>query len=70
MKKEYEKRIDKTIKEWCEIFGIKIIKPNGFKEKKSKVWNKLYTKREFEKGIKRSYISIKTEKGLAFYEAI
>lgn len=58
------------IKDWCTRFGIKIIKPNGFKGSRNQVWNKLYTKRQFEKGIKRSYISVNTKKGLAFLEAM
>lgn len=59
-----------TIKDWCIRYGIKVIKPNGFKEKKNKIWNGVYTKRQFERGIRRSYITVNTKKGLAFLEAI
>jgi len=59
-----------TIKEWCLRFGIKIIKPNGFKGKRNQVWNRLYTLKQFKRGLKKSYITVNTEKGLAFIQAI
>lgn len=59
----------KTIKQWAEIAGIKVIKPNGFKGQKNKIWNNLYTEKQFKKGIRKSYITIKTEKGLAYLKA-
>lgn len=59
-----------TIKEWCTRCGIKIIKPNGFKGQKNKILNRKYTEKQFKKGLKTSYISINTEKGLAYLEAI
>lgn len=59
-----------TIKEWCLRFGIKVKKPNGFYGKRSKVWNYKYTRRQFERGIMRSYITINTEKGLEFWESL
>lgn len=59
-----------TIQEWCLRYGLKVLKPNGFKGRRAKVINRLYTKRQFEKGIKKSYITVNTEKGLVFLEAI
>lgn len=70
MFKRYRKQELLTIKDWCTRFGIKIIKPSGFDGNRSRVWSKLYTKKQFEDRIKRSYISVNTEKGLAFLEAI
>lgn len=56
-----------TLKEWCTRYGIKIIEPKGFRNtKKNRVWNNKYTKGQFRRGLKRSYINVKTEKGLAF----
>lgn len=54
------------IKDWCIRCGIKIINPNGFKGQRNKIWNKLYTKKQFKEAIKRSYIVVNTEKGLEF----
>ena len=58
------------IKEWCTRFGIKMIKPNGFSGPKNKILNKKYTERQFKKGLKASYITVNTEKGLAYLKAI
>lgn len=66
----YKKSELLTIKEWCLRFGIKVINPNGFKGRKNQIWNKKYTKRQFERGIKRSYITVNTDKGLEFLENI
>ena len=67
-----------TINEWCTRYGIKVKNPcgfkvrtpNGFRIKKNQVWDTKYTKGQFRKGIKRSWITVKTEKGLAFLEAM
>lgn len=65
------KRIEKlTIKDWCTRFGIKIIKPNGFRGQKNKILNRQYTEKQFRRGLKASYITVNTEKGLAYLEAI
>ena len=56
-----------TISEWCTRYGIKVIDPKGFKNtRKNRVWNNKYTKGQFKRGLKRSYITVNTEKGLAF----
>ena len=59
-----------TIKEWCLRFGLKVINPKGFRGKREQILSRKYTKRQFERGIRRSYITVNTEKGLAFLEAI
>ncbi len=59
-----------TIREWGLRYGIKVIKPNGFRGTKQRVWNRTYTKRQFERGLRKSYITVNTEKGLAFIQAI
>ncbi len=40
--------------------------PKGFKGSKNELHNRKYSEREFRRGIKRSYISVKTQKGLEF----
>lgn len=59
-----------TIKEWGLRFGIKVKKPTGFYGKRSQVWNRGYTRRQFERGIKYSQITVNTEKGLNFLESL
>lgn len=59
-----------TIKDWCTRLGIKIIKPSGFRGTRNKVLSRLYSLKQFRKGIKASYITVNTEKGLAFMETI
>ena len=59
-----------TIKEWGLRFGIKVKNPTGFYGKRSQVWNRGYTRRQFERGIKYSQIPVNTEKGLNFLESL
>lgn len=56
----------KTIKNWEIESGIKVKDPKGFKGKRNKILNMKYTKEAFLIGIKKSIISIVTEKGLDF----
>ncbi len=66
-----ERKIEQlTVKDWCTRFGIKVVKPSGFRGAKNKVLSRLYTSKQFKRGIKASYITAKTEKGLAFLEAL
>ena len=53
-----------TIKEWEIETGIKVIDPKGFKEGKQGK----YTKEGFKRGLERSYITIKCNKGIEFIE--
>lgn len=69
MRKENKNLERLNIKDWEIRSGVKILKPTGFWGKNSEKWNKLYTQREFRRNAKSSYISIKTEKGLAFLNA-
>lgn len=55
-----------TIKQWEIQSGIKVLNPKGFRGAKNKVRNRKYSQGEFRRGLKRSYISIKTNKGLEF----
>lgn len=55
-----------TIKQWELESGIKVLNPKGFRGPRNKVYNKKYSQGEFRRGLKRSYISIKTNKGLEF----
>ena len=59
-----------TIKEWCLRYGIKVINPKGFKGRKNQIWGNKYKEWQFREGIKGSYISVNTEKGLAYLEAM
>lgn len=58
------------IKDWCIRYGIKIKDPRGFKGRRNNIYNRLYTRRQFGEGVKRSYIVVKSEKGLDFLESI
>lgn len=60
----------KTIKEWELETGIKIIKPNGFRGEKNKLHSNKYTKKAFKRGVKKSFITSKTEKGLEFIKSL
>lgn len=54
------------IKDWEVYTGIKVINPKGFYGKRSRIRNNLYTLKAFIKGVRRSNISIKTDKGLEY----
>lgn len=54
------------IKDWEIYTGIKVINTKGFYGRKSKIRNNLYTLKAFMKGIQKSNISIKTDKGLEY----
>lgn len=56
----------KTIKEWELETGIKLRNTKGFIGKKSKIRNRKITKEAFLLGIKKSEISVKTQKGMDF----
>lgn len=56
-----------TIHEWETRYGIKVLNPKGFgNTKKNRIWNNKYTMGQFKRGLKRSYITVNTEKGLTF----
>lgn len=55
-----------TIKEWCLFFGIKILNTKGFVGAKNKVNNNKYSMIQFRRGLEKSYISVRTQKGLDF----
>ena len=59
-------RRKQTIKEWETETGIKVKEATGFKGSKSKIKTNKYTKEGFRKGVERSYITIKCEKGIEF----
>lgn len=65
-KKKYIERL--IIKDWATRVGIKIKEPCGFKGKKSKIWNYKYTENQFKEGLKNSYITVNTQKGIAYLE--
>lgn len=54
------------IKDWEIYTGIKVGNPKGFYGRKSKIRTNLYTLKAFLKGIQKSNISIKTDKGLGY----
>ncbi len=56
----------KTIREWEVESGIKVKNSKGFYGQKNKILNTKYTREAFLLGIKKSIISITTEKGLDF----
>lgn len=56
-----------TIKEWEIETGIKVNNPKGFRGQKNKVYNTKYSAEAFRIGITTSCITIKTEKGMKFY---
>ena len=51
-----------TIFEWEEITGIKILDPDGFNRKDPKLYSRLFTKEEFEKGVIFSTIEWKAKR--------
>jgi hypothetical protein len=57
------------IKDWEVYTGIKVINPKGFYGRKSKIRTNLYTLKAFMKGIQKSNISIKTDKGLEYFNS-
>lgn len=65
-----EPKRKQTIKEWELEIGIKIIEPKGFTNwnGKSRILTNKYTKEQFRRGIEKSIISVKTAKGMEFYE--
>lgn len=59
----------KTIKEWEIEKGIRVNDPKGFKRlfrQNRRVYDNLYTEKQFRLGILYSDITVKTEKGLEF----
>lgn len=52
---DYQKRRH-TIPEWEIITGISIIDPDGFDRKDPKLYERLFTREEFDKGLFRSTI--------------
>lgn len=50
--------------------GILVRKPCGFRGSRTEIYSRLYSEKAFRKGIEKSYISIKTEKGLEFMKAV
>lgn len=67
-----EPKRKQTIKEWELELGIKVVDPKGFTnwDGRSRIKTNKYTKEQFRKGLEKSIISIKTEKGIRFYEGI
>lgn len=57
-----------TIKEWELETGIKVINPKGFTNwnGKSRIKTSKYTKEQFRRGIEKSIITVKCEKGIEF----
>lgn len=49
----------KTIKEWAELRGIKIIDPDGFDRNDPNLWDKKITEQEFYEKIMLCTIMIK-----------
>ena len=41
----------RTIEQWSDIKGIRIIDPDGFDRTDPKLYEKLFTEEEFEKGL-------------------
>lgn len=54
------------IKEWEIVSGIKLLNLKGFKGKRSKIINNLYSENQFKKFAKLCNIKCTTEKGLKF----
>ncbi len=44
-------RVLRTIDEWSQIYGVKIIDPDGFDRNDPTLNERLFTKIEFEKGL-------------------
>lgn len=61
-----------TIKEWELETGIKVIDPKGFTNwnGKSRLLTNRYTKEQFRKGLEKSIITVKTQKGLDFLQGL
>lgn len=62
-------KIRKTIREWEIEKGIRINKPTGFGSmlrKHKDVYANTYTEEQFKRGAEKSYITVKTLKGLEF----
>lgn len=62
----FEKEKYKTIKDWELQTGIKILKLRGVFGKKSKAYSKKVTATVFRKILRKSIISVRTQKGLDF----
>lgn len=60
----------KTVKEWELETGIKVINLNGFRGERNKLYSNKYTKKAFKRGIKKSFVTAKTEKGLEFINSL
>ena len=41
----------KTLKQWADMDGIKILDPDGFDRTDPLLWERLFTRGEFNKGI-------------------
>lgn len=65
----FENEKYKTIRDWELETGIKIVKLRGFKGRKSSAYNKKISEIIFRKLLKRSIITVKTQKGLEFLYA-
>lgn len=59
----------KTIQEWSVEKGIRVNNPKGFKRlfrKNKRIYDNVYTEKQFRLGIRYSNITVKTAKGLEF----
>lgn len=65
----FENERYKTIREWELQTGIKILKLRGFRGKKSSAYNKKIKEHVFKILVRKSMISVKTQKGLDFLYA-
>lgn len=61
-----EPKRKQTIKEWEIETGIKVREPKGFTGAKNKINTNKYTKEGYKRGIEKSYITIKSKKGIEF----
>lgn len=65
----FENERNKTIRDWELQTGIKILKLRGFRGKKSSAYSEKIPKFVFRKLVRKSMISVKTQKGLDFLYA-
>lgn len=51
----------KTLVEWCQLFDITMLDPDGFDRTDHKIWERKFTLQEFNQGIVRCTCTWKSD---------
>ncbi len=63
-----EVKMKRTIDEWGEVFGVRVLDPDGFDRTDPNLWERKFTKDEFFKGAVASTIMASKKENTLFSE--